>query len=330
LIEIRLGQPITLYTRLSDGSEHPRAGIVMAAQAVDSDGGLARYRLLVEPCLGLLAHSTSSRVWQDKSVSAIIDSVLSGYPQAAWAYADCIEPHLAASANAGQRSYTVQYRETDLAFLHRLLAREAIAYRIEPHEGSPAGHRIVFFADSISKQSCPEDRCSQSALGGRGIRYHQASSQEEQDTLQAFGGLRRLTATRVATLTWDYKSKRAIAADVPSPAANAGPNAPSLEHYSAHSHHGAFSAADTTQAQRSATHIQQALEARQKTFLGRGTVRSFTAGTHFTLTDSDMAPLDQLEDDNEQSTPERHRYLITRVSHLGRSGSANLNTAISG
>jgi type VI secretion system secreted protein VgrG len=117
--------------------------------------------------------------------------------------------------------------------------------------------------------------------------------------------------------TWDYKSKRAIAADVPSPAANAGPNAPSLEHYSPHSHHGAYAAASATQAQRSATHLQQALEARHKTFLGRGTVRSFTAGTHFVLTDSDMALLDELDDDRQQSTPDRHRYLITRVSHLG-------------
>jgi type VI secretion system secreted protein VgrG len=316
-VHAMLGQPVQLLTRLSGGDEHARCGLVTAASSTDSDGGLARYRLLIEPWLGLLAHQTSSRVWQDKPLTDIIDSVLVGTPQAAWTYADCIAPHLEASANAGERSYTVQYRESDLAFLHRLLAREAISYRIEAHEDSPAGHRVVFFADSVSKTSCPEDTSSASALDGPGIRYHRANSQEEQDAIQAFGGARRLTATRVATLAWDYKAKHAIAVEVPSAAANAGPNAPSLEHYR---HQRAYAAADTAQAQRTATHIAQALEARHKTFFGRSTVRSFGAGAHFTLADSDMQLLDEIEQDddsNNTSTPDRHRYLITRVQHLG-------------
>jgi uncharacterized protein involved in type VI secretion and phage assembly len=70
----------------------------------------------------LRSGSTSSRVWQDKSVSAIVDSVLAAHPQVAWAYADCIEPPLAASANAGQRSYVVQLTREDKAIDHGYLA----------------------------------------------------------------------------------------------------------------------------------------------------------------------------------------------------------------
>ena len=46
------------------------------------------------------------------------------------------------------------------------------------------------------------------------------------------------------------------------------------------------------QADRAATLLQEAAEARNKTWLGRSTVRTFTSGTHFELTDS---PLDVLQ-----------------------------------
>jgi type VI secretion system secreted protein VgrG len=238
---------------------------------------------------------------------------------AAWHWVDCVEPFLASSANQGVRSYTVQYRESDLAFVQRLLAREGLALRVEPHGDSPAGHRVVIFADSVDKASCPEDLCSASGVGGAGIRYHRASSQEEQDSIQAFGGQRRLQASRTVALSWDYKAKRAVAAEVTGLEANAGENAPSLEHYSALAHHGSYAWPDAAQAQRAALHIQQSLEARHKTWLGRGTVRSFAAGAHFTLTESDMALLDALQPDSAaaHAVPQRHRFLLTQVEHLG-------------
>ena len=230
-VQAMLGTKLTLHTRLSDGSEHPRSGIVTAAQAADSDGALARYRLTVEPWQGLLARSSASRVWQEKTVIQIAESLFQAYPHAAWHWADCVDPHLQASANAGLRSYTVQHRQTDLAFLHQLLAREGLAYRSEDHADSPAGHRVVIFADSASKTSCPEDLSSQNALSGRGIRYHRASSQEKQDAVQAFGGLRRLQAATSVALSWDYKIKAAVATTVPTAAAYGGPAAPALERF---------------------------------------------------------------------------------------------------
>jgi type VI secretion system secreted protein VgrG len=284
-----LGRPLVLYTRLADGTEQPRSGIVTAAQASDADGALARYRLTVEPALGLLSRSNSSRVWQEKSVIDIVEDLLAACPHLAWHWADCVQPHLQASAGGGLRSYTVQHRQTDLAFLHQLLAREGLAYRTEEHAKSPLGHRVVFFADSANKTSCPEDTSSRSVLGGRGIRYHRAGSTEAQDAIQALGSVRRLPSAQTAVLSWDYKTKSAVAAVVPTAAAYGGPAAPALEAYASHAHHASYAWPDSAQAQRAATLVQESLEARHKTWLGRSTVRSFTAGTHFTLTQSDIA-----------------------------------------
>ena len=152
---------------------------------------------------------------------------------------EAVSAHLAQSPFLGSgaaRSYTVQYRETDLAFVTRLLAEEGIGWRIEQDgEGaaaSPCGHTLVLFADSVGAGSCPEDASSKSSNGPRhGIRFHRASSQETSDAIQAFGGQRVLQAATTTVLGWDYKAKRSVAASVPTNHAFGGANAPRLEAY---------------------------------------------------------------------------------------------------
>jgi type VI secretion system secreted protein VgrG len=162
-----LGQQITLQTALADGSLHPRSGIVMRATSEGSDGGFARYCLTVRPWIALLAHGRRSQVWQEQTLVQIVESVLNRYAAQAtyvkWRWADDITAHLAQSpflgtnVGSGQaRSYTVQYRETDLDFVNRLLTEEGISWRIEESsDDKQAGHTLVLFADSASTTSCP-------------------------------------------------------------------------------------------------------------------------------------------------------------------------------
>ncbi len=300
-----LGRRLDLHTRLADGREHTRSGLVMSARAAEADGGLARYRLLVQPWPALLAGTRRSRVWQDRSLIDIVESVFSGYTaHAVWCWAEGVAAYLEASFPTGVRPYTVQYRETDLAFVGRLLDEAGIAWRVEPDEGAPLGHRLVLFADSVSAASCPEDATSASALGGRGIRFHRAGATEAQDTIQAFGAARRLPQATHTVLGWDPEARRAVTAEIPTAAAYGGPHAPRLEGYE----HGA-ALATPAGAERAARLLQEAEEARHKRWFGRGTVRSFSPGTTFTLAGS---PLDALGTD-----PTRRRFLLTEVVHAG-------------
>jgi type VI secretion system secreted protein VgrG len=330
-LDAMLGQHLTLNTRLADGSRHPRSGVVMNAAAEEADGGLARYRLHVAPWLALLAHTRRSQVWQDKTLVQIVESIFSSYKQhAAWAWADDCADHLAQSAFSdpnGQRSYTVQYRETDLAFVQRLLAEEGLNYRFEAHADAPAQHHVVIFAHSPSQASCPPDAVS---AGGNGIRFHRAGSQEQQDAIQAFGGQRRLTAATSSALSWDYKGKRSVATSVPTAAAFGGANAPRLEDYEPA---GAYAWRSRVQAERALLIAQQRLEARHKAWLGRATVRSFSPGLSFTLTGSTLDALDSLSSatasgkasgsgkssdrgsDREGATDKR--FILTAVTHAG-------------
>lgn len=302
-----LGQRLTLWTRLADGSEFPRTGIVTQARAEQADGGFARYQLSVEPWLALLAHTVRSQVWQERSVTEIVESLFALYPQAAWRWAPCVAAHLAASANAGVRSYVVQYRQSDLEFLQHLLAREGLVMRLARQDDAPLGHELVLLADSVSRQACEEDVVSASALGGPGVRYHASGAQERQDAIQFFAGTRSLTAASSVVLGWDDEAKRAVAADMPSVQAWGGANAPALQDYDLP---GVY--ADTQQAERAALLRRQASEAQHKRWQGRSTVRSFTAGQWFALTASELDALDALGQREEDK-----RFLLTRVTHAG-------------
>jgi len=289
-------RPITLLTTLADGSQARRSGYVTEAWSLQSDGGLARKALLVRPWIALLGHSLQSRIWQDKSVIEIVEDVLADHASiAAWHWDEDVPAYIAqglSARNEGRRSYCVQYRESDLAFLQRLLAEEGIAWRVEEDEAAPGGHRVVFFVDS-SRQL--EDATSAASLGGRGIRFHgSSSSQEAQDSIQALAALRQLGPTATVVQGWDYKANAAITAEVPTAHSWGGDEATSLQSWlSSYDPSGDFIWGNQAEAQFAATRLQEALEARYKGWLGRGTVRTLRAGTWATLTQSTLDPLSQ-------------------------------------
>ncbi|MBT0963576.1 type VI secretion system Vgr family protein, partial [Denitromonas iodatirespirans] len=148
-----LGQTVTLHSTLSDGSRAGRSALVRAALKLGADGGFCRYRLTLVPWTWLLSRGRHNRVFQDKSVIEIVETVFSSYrEQAAWQWSAEVTGFL---SDARIRSYCVQYRESDFAFVSRLLAEEGIGWCIEEDEAAPAGHRMRLFADSLR---WPEDR----------------------------------------------------------------------------------------------------------------------------------------------------------------------------
>lgn len=294
-----LGRAVTLNTRLSDGSPYPRSGYVRSALALGADGGFARYRLFVVPWLWLLSRGRHHRVFQEKSVVQIVEAVFADYADvAAWRWSDEVASFL---ADTRPRSYCVQYNESDYAFVCRLLAEEGLGWKVEEDNAAPGRHRITIFADS---GSFPEDILSQSANGGRGIRFHRADSQEDQDAVVAFGEHRRLLVAQRTHLAYDYKAKRSVVASVPTAQAFAGEHAPRLESYD---DAGPYAFATAAEAERYGRLAMEAIEARYQTWLGRGTVRSLRPGTRLDLVDLPHDP----------GQPADPRFAISEVIHVG-------------
>jgi len=297
-----LGQALTLYSVLPDGSRQGRSALVRSAFKLGSDGGFARYRLVVVPWSWLLTQVRNNRVFQDKTVIDIVEQVFAGHEAfAAWQWSEEVTDFL---ANVRPRSYCVQYGETDFAFVSRLLAEEGIGWCVEEDESAPAGHRLRLFADSTG---FADDL--QSANGG--IRFHRADSQEESDAILALGAHRKLGLAVGTTLSYDYKAKGIVATSLPSVQRPGGDNAPMLEDFD---DAGLYAYANRAEAEHRARLMLEAREARFKTFLGRGTVRSFRPGLAFTLTGS---PLDTLMDAGETTDAEANRFALLELTHVG-------------
>lgn len=295
-----LGRSVSLGTHLSDGQQYLRTGLVRSAQKLGSDGGFARYRLTIVPWVWLLGRGRHNRVFQDKTVIQIVEAVFADYADvAAWQWAEEVSGFL---ADTRPRSYCVQYGESDYAFISRLLAEEGIGWCVEEDREAPAGHRLRLFADS---QRFPEDVVSQSASGGRGIRYHRADSQEDQDAILAFGQERRLTSNHLTAVSYDYKAKKNVSQSIPGTARIGGDNAPLIESYD---DPGLYAWANAAEAERYGRLAMEAREARQRNWLGRSTVRSLRPGTSFDVVG---LPLDPAKPGAEC------RYLATDITHVG-------------
>lgn len=220
VLEQLLGQSASLEIALADGSRTSFSGEISEIAMLGSDGGLARYRVRISRWLWRLGQVRNCRVWQDKSVIEIVDSVLHAYlPLAVWRWSDEVSSFMAC---VPPRAYCCQYRESDLDFIRRILAEEGLNWRFEQTGDGPA---MVLFADSSHDSAVPEDPSSE--MDG-GIRYHGVSAVEHRDTVQALTAQRRLHASLTTVLGYDYKAKQTVAASSPTRVPR-GRNVPALE-----------------------------------------------------------------------------------------------------
>ncbi|MDR3391952.1 MAG: type VI secretion system Vgr family protein [Sulfuriferula sp.] len=268
----------TLHISQADASRTHITGLISNAICLGSDGGLTRYQLRMTPWLDMLSQVTHSRVWQDQPVNAIIDSVFADYaPHAHWQWSGDTGTVL---RQLPPRSYCVQYRETDLDFVSRLLSEDGFSWRIE-HDApnAPSGHSLVIFADSTQTDACPTN----SDNGQSGLRYAGTGSQQQTDSITRLAVAHSLQPARLTLASYDYKAKAISNASTPSDIGLGGKyysQLPPVEHYD---YPGQYAFTDRTDADRQAVLRMQAHEIRQQRWQGQSTVRSLRAGQRFNI-----------------------------------------------
>jgi type VI secretion system secreted protein VgrG len=262
-----IGEEVTLRLLQADGSYRPWHGFVRSCAALGADGGLARYRLELGSWLDMLALRRDSYVFQDKTAVEIAEEVFADYPQANFRL-DVTEP-------LRKRSLCIQYRETDLEFVSRLLAEEGLTYRFEHLDGEEAAKANV---QAKHRLVVSDRNASRTALGD--IRFTRQDGTEKADSITAFGSQRQLQANAVGVGSWDYKRLAGVAASEES-ALGQG-EVPALEIYDGSD---AYRYENPAHAERAAQLRLQALELDLKGFEGHGAVRRFLAGLEFSLID---------------------------------------------
>lgn len=293
-----VSRPATLWSTRADGSEVGRSGVVRAAELLGGNAGMARYRLTVAPWLWLATQRRDSRIYENQPVLDIVRHVLDGYEGYTYKLASEVEDHL---AGLPVRTYTTQYRETDYAFLSRLLAEAGLGWTTVEDDSAPSRHAVLIFADS---RGLAEDVES----AGAGVRFQRAHASESRDGVQAIARRMRRTVEKVTVLAWHESGKHAITGEaLAGPAGGSGDESAGLEWFEPLGHGGLLNQAH---AQFQANLLMQAAQASAETFVGRGTVRTFRSGTRFTL--QEMSPLGPSGEAGFEPV-----FALDRVEHAG-------------
>ena len=139
-----LGTPATVTLALPDDQRRFFNGSISRFAQVGFDGADAVYRATLVPWLWFLSRTADCRIFQQQTVPDIVKGVFREH-----GYTD-FEERLSASYH--QWDYCVQYRETDLNFVNRLLEQEGIYYFFEHRDGK---HLLILADDAGAHSAFP-------------------------------------------------------------------------------------------------------------------------------------------------------------------------------
>lgn len=275
-LEQFLGEELTVTLLQPDGSRRAWHGLCTEAAWLGADGGVARYRLRLEPALALLRLRRDSYIYQDKNAQDIVTELLADYPQVRFAFdvTQALAP----------RPICTQYRESDFDFFRRLLASEGLNWRFEhdaPGADSAGGqgdgqsrHKLVIFDSKAKAPAMP---------GGAALRFHGVRATDDDDAIDRFAARRQLRPNAVSIASWDPAQLLAPSAEHTS-SLDAG-ELPALAIYDGSGERIA-SGIDTGHgaADPHSLLMLQALELRNKVFEGGGAMRRLAPGHSFQLT----------------------------------------------
>ncbi len=275
-LELFIGEELTIALLQPDGSRRAWHGLCTHASWLGADGGVARYRLRLEPALTLLGHRRDSYIFQDKNAQEIITELLADYPQVRFEFD--------VTQELAQREICTQYRESDLEFIKRLLTSEGLSWRFEHDQAGDeddngdgqAKHKLVIFDSKAKAPVTP---------GGDTIRFHGVRATDTDDAIDEFRARRQVQANAVTISSWDPFQLVAPSAEQAS-ALDAG-ELPALAIYDGS---GERIASDSDVADPHSELMLQALELENKAFVGAGAVRRLAAGHAFTLTQHERYP----------------------------------------
>jgi type VI secretion system secreted protein VgrG len=295
-----MGQPVLLelLTAHSTTELRPWHGHVTSFALLGSDGGLARYRIVIQPWLAFLAHNQDSWVFQDRTVMEIVDEIFNDHagqgmlqPQWRWDLADpSVYP---------RRSLSVQYQESDLAYVHRLLREEGLFYWWEHDgQGEEGSHTLVIADHNGAFKPNQQSR----------VRFTQAGAVLKEDSLSRVAGHASVQTASLELASGDYRTLQLR------PQQQTGQHAlhplpQSLSHLSAADLPGAYAYEDSAQGERLLKRQMEALDARRSQGQATGTVRTAAPATHFTLVDHPV---------HDGSDAARDQLVILRAQHSAR------------
>lgn len=271
-----LGTPATVALQLPQGERRFFNGYIARFSHTSSDGPFAQYRAELVPWLWFLSRTADCRIYQDKTAPEIAEEIF----RSEHGFTDFV---FRLSGTYRKRPYCVQYRETDLNFISRLLENEGIYYFFEHQDGK----HVLVLADSYSAHS--------PTTGYEKVPYYPqtASSLHDVDHISAWTLDTEACPGAYVHRSYDYTAPRK-----PLLAQRRAPKAHALASYEVYDFQGDYT--ESADGEGYARVRLEEAQARHEVARGTGNARGLACGGLFSLTEHPRA------DQNRQ-------YLITEA-----------------
>lgn len=184
-----LGQNLTFSMETSDSREIPVNGFVSKFWHAGTSDKASSYRATVVPWLWFLTQTTDCRIFQDLTTPEIVKLVFEDFSFASFDFSQL-------SGDYEKREYCVQYRESDFAFVSRILEEEGI-YFYHKHEN---GKHTVHLSDGLAGYDETEDCQVVFPMPNDGLELDEEILSWEHNY--------RITSGKVAQQDFDFKSPK--------------------------------------------------------------------------------------------------------------------------
>lgn len=271
-----LRTPMVVGVVQADGTERKIHGLVRSFGQLGQHEMLTSYRAEIVPWLWFLSLSQDCRIFQEMDVLEIVQEVFDSL-----GYSDY---DLRCSGSYPKREYCVQYRESHLDFVSRLLEEEGIFYFFEHTDDK---HVLVLADSNTAAEPCP---------GPAKVRIRSMAGPDEDHVAT----LEREHSVHVGTVSltdYDYLQPP-LSLDT----SLSGDGVEEVYDYRARWY------TDQDQGERRARLLLEEKEARRHVVFGRGSCRHFRSGFTFEL-------------DGHYRKDMNREYVLLKVSHSVRVGS---------
>lgn len=280
-----LGQPAWLRV---EHDEAPRTlgGIVADVSVAGSNTQGTVYRVRLVPTLWRMSRRKNTRIFQDLEIVRLVEFLLAEHR---------VAYRLTTSRKYPLRAYCVQYEETDLAFVTRLLAEEGIAFYFD-HSAAPESVFVLVDSPLLT-----------TAIPGSStllFRREMPGMPPDENHVLELDTRRHLKPAGLRVRDYDFKRPQMELVGAATTAERLSPGV-TLDHYE---HHGEYEESDARDEE--AVVVLEQLRRRAQISQGKTPCRRLAPGYRFTLEDHEFAGLDG-------------EHLLLRVEHKGYGAGAN-------
>lgn len=272
-----VNKPAT-FTMMRGDEAVPVNGIVTDFSQHGRTADYVTYQATLRPRLHRLSLSHRSRIFQENKVEDILRTVLEedGFSSSDFRFA--------LQESYSPREYCVQYQETDLNFINRLMEFEGMYYFFE-HEGGQDTLVITDKKSEHEKIPAPAE-----------LRYHEGAGgmvDEDVETVRKFALEEQVVTGTVQLKDYNYRTPETMTVESVMNGEMPGTRYEYGEHFQ-----------DSDRGQRLAEVRNEEIEARRRILTGEGNSIGFRSGFLFTLEQHYRKSLNA-------------DYLITQIEHRG-------------